>query len=172
LIRSRRRAHRRCITQVRPAAGELEQRTVAPTVATTSTEWSPAERLVSGPAPRQGASRPSVDSQSVWRETPSLSTRLREHVREEVDLVGSPCSPLWLAEYRASQPIRAVDLHHALGHDRGFSSAIDHRVLRVQVQPSREGIAVGRAGAATRESPARAEQERSMRAKTALVAVR
>jgi hypothetical protein len=118
LIRSRRRAHRRCITQVRPAAGELEQRTVAPTVATTSTEWSPAERLVSGPAPRQGASRPSVDSQSVWRETPSLSTRLREHVREEVDLVGSPCSPLWLAEYRASQPIRAVDLHHALGHDR------------------------------------------------------
>ena len=42
-----------------------DKRTVAPTVATTSNEWSPAERLVSGPAPRQGATRPSVDSQSV-----------------------------------------------------------------------------------------------------------
>ena len=25
--------------------------------------------------------------------------------------------PLWLAEYRAPQLFRAVDLHHALGHD-------------------------------------------------------
>jgi len=43
--------------------GELGKRTVAPTEATTSNEWSPAFGIWAADCPR--ASRPSVDSQSV-----------------------------------------------------------------------------------------------------------
>jgi hypothetical protein len=60
---------RRCITQVRPAAGKLDEPCGAPTVATAASEWSPAERLVSGRAPKPECNKVACRCAvcSLWR---------------------------------------------------------------------------------------------------------
>ena len=48
----------------------------------------------------------------------SLNRRYRQRACRRFAILFPLGCPLWLAEYRASQLFRAVDLHHALGHDR------------------------------------------------------
>jgi hypothetical protein len=56
-------------TQVRPAAGKLDEPCGAPTVATAASEWSPAERLVSGRAPKPECNKVACRCAvcSLWR---------------------------------------------------------------------------------------------------------
>lgn len=88
---------RRCIAQVRPAAGELGKPHVEPSGVKTTREWSPAERFVSGPAPKTSATRPPVDVQSVlcgvafhWTHG-NLERPEKRKPTKPVDSRGSPC---------------------------------------------------------------------------------
>jgi len=69
-------------------------------VATTASEWSPAERLVSGAAPKLSATRPPVDVQSVLCGAASNRIQvlrktakavIEKPITESLDLLGSPC---------------------------------------------------------------------------------